>query len=502
MRRRVGCFAPIAMLATLAAASAALARVGGGGGFSSGGGGGGGGDGDAGVVFLLVRLLLWLIFRHPVIGIPVAIVVVIVLMRMARQGAFLRTAGENPTVLVGGPAPAQPSISVSPLRQGSVNLTPVRTSDPLFSEPVFLDFAQLVYARAHAMRGTGDRGPLTAWLAQEALDKLFADRVGLGAVDNVIFGVTRLTSAATDKGFVLLEVAFQANLTETRNGVPRQMLCDERWTFRRKAGVRSPAPERMRALGCASCGSTAEPKVDGACPSCGSPRKGGLTQWEVARIPYADRHELTPPELTPPGGIEPGLERPTVRDPRLQATKRAFDGKHPDFDWPGFEKLVAETFVTLQDAWTTQTWERARPLETDALFQTHRFWLERYSRFGLKNRVEETKVQKLELARIDSDAFFEAITVRVYAGALDWTEDSGGNVVSGNKSERTIFSEYWTFLRAISGTPAGPRVCPSCGAPVAATGQAIVCGYCGSKLSTDAFGWVVSRMEQDEVYAG
>ena len=47
----------------------ALARVGGGGSYGGGGGHGGGGGGGAGaLVYLLIRLLLWLTIEHPVIG--------------------------------------------------------------------------------------------------------------------------------------------------------------------------------------------------------------------------------------------------------------------------------------------------------------------------------------------------------------------------------------------------------------------------------------------------
>ncbi len=485
-----------------AAWGSALARVGGGGGYSGGGhSGGGGGDGGGFILFELIRLLLWLVFNEPVIGIPLLIVVIVIALRFARSGGLRFDVGENASV-ISGPS----SSAASVVRRGPVNLTPVRATDPFFSEPLFVDFAQLVYARAHEMRGTGRREPLSPWMAPEAIDKLFADRVNLESVGEVIFGATRIVQASTEGGFVLLDVAFESNVGELRRGVHQQVLCDERWTFRRKSGVRSPGPERMRALSCPGCGSTLEPKTDGTCPSCGGPRRGGLAQWEVARIPYADRHPLTAPELPPAGGVESGTELPTVFDPRLQAQKRAFEGKHPDDAWPAFESKVRAMFLTLQRAWSTQEWQGARPFETDALYQTHRFWLERYRAFGLVNRIEQAEVQKVVLVKLDSDAFYEAITVRIFARALDWTEDKDGKVVSGNKTQATIFSEYWTLLRAHdrapAAAPAAPRTCPACAAKLDNVGQAAVCPYCGSKLDLGTFDWVVSRIEQDDAYAG
>jgi predicted lipid-binding transport protein (Tim44 family) len=484
--------AVVAAGAALAWTATVFARVGGGGGYSGGGSGGGDGGG-AGLIFALVRLLLWLVFAHPIIGVPLLIVIVIIVLNMAKSGVLGRSVAENPTVF-----PRQ-----VPVRRGAANLTPVRSTDPFFSEPVFTDFAQLVYARAQEMRGTGHREPLEAWMAQEAIDRLFADRANLTSVSQVVFGATRIVQAATEAGFVRIDVEFEANVTEMRGGAQAQLFCAERWSFRRKAGVRSPAPERMRALGCAGCGSTLEPKTDGACPSCSAPRRGGLTQWEVGGIPSANRRPLSPPELEVEegGGIERGTELPTVCDPRLSAARRAFEGRHPDHAWPAFEERARIAFLALQDAWSTRQWERARPFETDALFQTHRFWMERYAAFGLVNRVEQVAVTRILLAKIDVDAFYESITVRIFASALDWTEDAGGKVVGGSVTAPRVFSEYWTFLRAIPGTAAAPSNCPSCGAPLSAGGGATVCASCGGKLVGGAFDWVASRIEQDDAYA-
>jgi len=480
-----------AAAAIAVSAGTALARVGGGGGYSGGGGGNGGGDDGAGLVLALVRLLLWLVFRHPLIGIPVVIVVAIVVLRMAKSGRLQMSTRETPRVFEKGSDP------FSARRGTTLNLTPVRGSDAYFSEPAFLDFAQLVYHRAHEMRGAGRREPLEPWMAAEAIDKLFADRVELQGVSEVIVGSTRLLGASTQQGFVEIEVAFEANATETRRGAALHVLCDERWVFRRKAGVVSPSPARLRALGCPGCGSTLEPKPDGTCASCGAPRRGGLATWEVARIPHASRSPLPPPELRARGGVEEGTERPTVVDPRLQVARRAFTGRHPEHAWPAFEARVREAFLSLQAAWSKQDWEHARADETDALYQTHRFWMERYRAFGLQNRVEGVEISRVVLTKIDVDAFYEAITVRIFASAFDWTERADGTVVGGDKRKPTRFSEYWTFLRALAADVDPPSACPSCAAPLAGAGPSAVCAYCGAKLESASARWVVSRIEQD-----
>src|SRR2546426_10383724 len=74
--RRAMAIGVVALL-TAALAADVFARVGGGGSYGGGGDHGGGGGGGAGaLVYLLIRFLLWLTIEHPVIWIPVDIIVI------------------------------------------------------------------------------------------------------------------------------------------------------------------------------------------------------------------------------------------------------------------------------------------------------------------------------------------------------------------------------------------------------------------------------------------
>ena len=70
----------ISVLSILAMAMDLYARVGGGQSYGGGGGHGGGGGGAGALVYLLVRFLLWLTIEHPVIGIPVDIIVIAIVI--------------------------------------------------------------------------------------------------------------------------------------------------------------------------------------------------------------------------------------------------------------------------------------------------------------------------------------------------------------------------------------------------------------------------------------
>src|SRR5260370_21317490 len=67
--------AGVVVLGVALFATEALARVGGGGSYGGGGGSHGGGGGAGAIVYLLVRFLLLLTIEHPVIGLPVHIIV-------------------------------------------------------------------------------------------------------------------------------------------------------------------------------------------------------------------------------------------------------------------------------------------------------------------------------------------------------------------------------------------------------------------------------------------
>jgi hypothetical protein len=75
--------------------------------------------------------------------------------------------------------------------------------------------------------------------------------------------------------------------------------------------------------------------------------------------------------------------------------------------------------------------------------------------------------------------------------------------VAGNQRTPRRYSEYWTLIRSVA--PKGPArvdaACPSCGAPLQIE-MAGNCVYCRAKVTSGDFDWVLSRIEQDDVYDG
>jgi hypothetical protein len=157
----------------------------------------------------------------------------------------------------------------------------------------------------------------------------------------------------------------------------------------------------------------------------------------------------------------------------------------------------------MQQAWSSLAWDQARPFLSDNLWQAQSYWLEAYRQGGLRNLNENARIVQLELVRVAADRWYDAITLRVHATGFDYTVDASNTIVGGSREKERAYTEYWTLIR--SATAKGPArtdpVCPSCGGPLAIN-MAGQCTHCQVKVTSGEFDWVLSRIEQDDTYAG
>ncbi|MBV9477921.1 MAG: TIM44-like domain-containing protein [Acidobacteria bacterium] len=487
-RRKVSFIRALALFALLLVFAAPLfARVGGGSSYSGGGSdsGGGGGGGGGEIAYLVIRLLFWLTIHHPVIGVPVDIVVIVIVIRWGKSKSG------NPVLRV--------STAAIPVASAPRSLDLVRRFDPNFSEITFRDFCYSLYGRAHVARGAGDLDRYAPYLSTAARQALrMRNPAGLQEVRGVIVGAMQIDSV-TGGDTTSIVLAFESNYTEVAGGAESSWYVREEWTLQRLRNVVSPPPEQSKADHCPRCGAPLQTRTDGSCSYCGIKIESGAFQWYVQAIALRSPEARGP--LLTSNVPERGTELPTIVQPRFSERQAAFVAQHPDFRWPEFEARVRDIATTLQDAWSARDWERVRPLETESLFQMHRYWIDAYRRQKLRNVVADFTITSVVPARIDSDAFYEAITVRLYAQGRDATFDESGRVVAGSATSTRTWSEYWTLIRTRAAGPGGTMTCPNCGAKVdvGATG---ICAYCGGKLSVGAFDWILSRIEQDEEYRG
>jgi hypothetical protein len=397
---------------------------------------------------------------------------------------------------------AQAAPPRTPVRR---KLEALRTADQNFSLVLFEDFLYALYAQAHTLRGGAALERLSPYLKPPARGTL----TGLGEVREVrsiIVGAMRYRSVdgmSNDGPTVWVAVEFEANYTDIlSSGEERSFYACEQWMLSRAKAAQSRTPERARIFECPSCGAPLDSMSGGRCKYCQATVDTGQFDWVVETIEVTSREARGP--LLTGTTEEKGTHLPTVFDPDVTARFADLTQRDPAFVWPIFQSRVAMIHGALQTSWSNRDWAAARPLVSDNLFQMLAYWIEAYKKARLRNITEGARIEHIELARATSDKFFDALTVRIFASSLDYTlADDGGRLVAGNRRTPRSYSEYWTLIRSVAkkGPSRADAGCPACGAPLQVE-MAGNCMYCRAKVTSGDFDWVLSRIEQDDVYDG
>src|SRR5207237_1666233 len=395
-------------------ATEALARVGGGQGYGGGGGGSGGGGGGVGaLIYLLIRFLLWLTIEHPVIGIPLDIIVIALVVYWFTRPAKKTIAATSSSILGVSGAAAAPARQPGFQRE----FNQLRRFDPNFSEIIFTDFCYALYGRAHEARGQGPKALdlLSPYLSEQARASLLQlNAPNLKAVQGIIVGAMQVADVrGLASPTLCISIEFDANYPEItpREGDPRGEMSyyvRERWELERKRDVLSPTPEQATALHCPRCGAPLQKDTAGACAFCGTKIDSGEFQWYVREITTLSREAKGP--LLTSDVPEVGTDYPTIAQPNFPAVRAAFEQNHPEFSWADFQARVRLIFNELQAAWSSLNWERARPHETDNIFQMHRFWIEAYKAQGLRNALDQCQITAMQPVKVKVDSFYDSIT--------------------------------------------------------------------------------------------
>lgn len=500
MSRRGAALVAIGLcVAALLFAPAAEARPGGGHGFSGGGGsrggggswgGGGGGGGDLSFLYFLVRLAI----AYPRVSVP--IIVIVVVYHVARSRSRPRLVGEWSTGTVRLARAARP-----------VDFDALRARDPEFSRVLFEDFAYALFAEAHKARhDAAALERLAPYLAPAAAQAL-AQRAPRGEpVRAALVGSMRVAGltlppppqpGAAAVGEVTADLVFEANLAldEATHYV------EEQWRLGRAATTVTRPWKGVRSFGCPACGAPFE-AAGNRCASCGKVVDNGRFDWAVRRVALM-RLETAPPLLT--GTVEErGTDRPTVYQPGVRERWEALLRDDPGITNERFGARLALVFAELDDAWAAQRLDGIRPFASDGLYAYLSYRIEAYRAQGLANRVEGARIERWTTAKVERDKHYDAVTVRLWGAGRDVTiEAATGRTVGGDARDDRRYSEYWTLVRGarVRGAPRTDKSCPGCGAPlkIAMGGN---CEYCGALVSAGDFDWVLSKIEQDDVYAG
>lgn len=459
-----------------------------GGGSSGYSGGGGGGVG----------------FPIPIeLAIPIFIIYIVYTIVKKR-----REAGQNVTFT----GSSTPEIRSMKAQQIDASIGQYKaTADPNFSRVLFLDFVGSLYNKYYSFRGSKDLNLLAPFFAKQVMVEAQSPKYQSLKTSEIVVGNIKISDFSVSGNRDAITVDMDANYTIVNQDKATRYVIYERWLLVRNKGVKSQDPEKMRTISCPNCGSPANFTDGGECQACGTVLQGGEMQWMV-QMRKILRQETFKTNFLASYSQEVGTDFPTVKQAGLGRIIQQFEQKH-GVDWDSFfdnfrREVAKPIFMKMYDVWSRNRFHLARHMVSDRLYESYSFWMDAYKRAGYANKLEDIEVSLIELAKIESDKFYESLTVRVFASCYDYVVDRGGKTVAGSDRKKRAFSEYWTFIRRAGleikqdNTGWDLNTCPNCGAPADKMGQAAECGYCGAKVSTGDFSWILAIVIQDEVYEG
>jgi len=380
-----------------------------------------------------------------------------------------------------------------------VDLAALTATDPDFSVAVFEDFAYQLYAAAHLARADAAKlAALAPYLSPAAVAWLASRRSAPPRA--VVVAALHVEGGRRIAGDLFrLDVAIESNLAgdDTLYSV-------EHWSFIRDATAKTKPPARVRTWPCPNCGAPWQANATDAtaCAYCGQVVAHGKFDWQVESIRLEAQRSVGP---TLTGTVdEEGTDLPTIVAPDARDVWNALHADDPAVSWDAFTARVELVYKRMNEGWNALDLAPARGLVTTSMLDFLRYWTEEYKRQGLRNRLDDASIDHVVLAKVYRDHYFDAVTVRVFASGHDYTVDAKDHVVGGSRETDRDYTEYWTFLRA--STRRGPIVaepnCPNCGAPLDVAADSGACTHCNAVVDNGSFDFVLSKIEQDEVYSG
>jgi predicted lipid-binding transport protein (Tim44 family) len=473
----------------------------GGGGHSSGGGGLGGSHSTAGGgavsggaggfgpgLFLTLAII---------------ILVIVLVLWYAR-----RSRGSGGGAQVGSPefdsyrAPSGPDPAVL------AGVAAIREADPAFDPETFLQRAEMAFLlvkRAYQDRSASAGRAFMMpdlWAGWRTGVQRLIDERQRPLLENLNVRGMQVPFVAHAEGGDTIQVHFDyvaavhtvddANGRVTGGSTEDQRL-GEQWTFSRLAGAKTVVSGGATASKCPNCGGLLKLNDDGVCDYCKADITSGRYDWVVTRMDddwfrgAQTQAAFGAAELDPQSGLS------TIRT------------EDPTFDPEAFRGRAQQAFFALQQAWQERDLTASRPFMSPGLYLGWSSQVQQLIDLHKKNVLEGLRVDGIDVVKVIHGQAFDNVTVRMTATCADYEVDEGtGKMIFGSRSP-SRFIEYWTFQRSVGTQTTGrsilDKVCPNCGAPLEIN-QVGECRYCRAAVTSGRFDWVLSRIEQEDEYAG
>ncbi len=266
-----------------------FARAGGGGGYSggggsggSGGGGGGSGGGD------LIAFLIWLCWRHPYIGIPVVVLIIV----FSVYGGKKTNDGRRGNVI------RRSSMAMGELQRRSA-VGDLRSDDPAFDEQQFYDRVNRAFVQIQDAWSQQELASVRAFISDgihERFSLQFMEQRDFGyrpSVSNVVIHQMLLAQVNRDDFFDLVTIRIKASCIAYRvsldtgqyvSGNRKTETFVEYWTFLRRRGVQTKDRPGLIEGNCPNCGTEIQLNQSTKCQSCDSLLRSGQYDWVMCEI--------------------------------------------------------------------------------------------------------------------------------------------------------------------------------------------------------------------------
>lgn len=471
----------------------AEARPGGGHSSSHSRSGSGGGSGSGGLGTLIFELLRLLWCAGPVGKIVIiAIVAAIIYFVFIRKGSSSDDSDES------GPVARNFSLENMSIKNA------VKDFDDAFSTVVFKDFVGLLFMRYMTLRGTGSNfNEIRPFFSSHALTN--EDINDTAKYSEVAINSIIINGAYQENGFTFVNVSIRADYTRTPlGGTPTRQQSSISMKLKRSINAHTVEPKDSTRICCPHCGANENFTDAGTCSHCGQAIVPGESSWVVTSINGKNKVvSLKSTFLNYTNSDDATMEITTPTSANMQTTIAAMALKAGMNDYALFcmdfnDNVVRPAIMAIYNAWSENNLKSCRHLLSDRQYESMKIWTDYLAQHGVRNKMEKININRIRIVDAQIDKFYDSIVCEIEISCADYMLDKDGQKLAGHTNAKP-FRELFTFVRGAEADKSKKfsiGTCPSCGAPADAMGESAICEYCGTKISTGKFSWVLAGIEQ------
>lgn len=481
MQMRARWIARLPLLVLCLLAGTALARIGGGESFDSGNSNSDSGGGDAS---FLVDILIWLIIRHPAVGIPLTIAIIIGFYFYKRSQD-----GDSSTRKAIDKAEAERRTNVSASAVGGW-VSALKAKDPQFDLMKFFDRTKREFLELQDAWFKRNLEPVRKYLSDATFQRLVTqlklmELLGVrdAIADPQVLDL-QIIGLEQNDSFDSVHIRVMAQLCDAEapaNATDEQALAAARkvkpeqftevWTFVRKPGAVTKVEGDVSQGKCPNCGAPFEGGAANTCEFCGAIVNSGNYDWVLAEITQGSQFQPHP--MTPDGFVKAKQSDPSL-------TTEALEDRASLVFWKWVESQ------SLGDA------GRLAKVASAAFQEEVKGGIEHLGKQGKQKFFVECAVGAVNTQQLTQADGKDIAAVEIKWSAKIGIGPKGGKppALPSQPQRYVMLLERSTGAKSSADNGMSTNRCPQCAAPLTDNGQPS-CEFCGALLSSGEKDWVM-----------